>query len=210
MKNGDGSGGTSTERHTGTHENPSGDLVSGAIPRISFEGGFEAATKQLTDWAESSAVSVLEWYLSEKKRKARASRGLRAFSVLFIAFGSLVPLVAVGMNDKNLAIWGYPILGLGASAVGLDKAFGFSSSWMRYLVTANAVRALITQFQLECMEHSASLASGEEPRTVFYSVLSEVKLFMSKIESSVGDETVAWITEFHSHVAQLEASALKG
>src|SRR5690349_8393122 len=80
--------------------------------------------------AKTFANEAVDWYYAKKKSIARASQICRAFSIVFISIGGLIPIVSsVGVVSRrvpDLSEWGYVFLGIGASAIALDKFFGFS------------------------------------------------------------------------------------
>src|SRR4051812_41022951 len=96
-----------------------GNLVAAQLPEIDWAADYRSTALTLYRWTEAAAISTLGWYLSEKKSKARWSRMLRVWSVIFITIGTLAPLISVGTSNTKYAFWGYPLLALGAACIGL-------------------------------------------------------------------------------------------
>jgi hypothetical protein len=185
-----------------------GDLRSSALPALeSFD---DNSVQVLYRWTEGAAIETIEWYLSEKRAKARWSRVLRVMAVLLIVGGGVTPVIAVASRSAGLAIWGYIPLGLGAGCVGLDRAFGFSSSWMRYLATATAIQRSLMAFQLAWAELIANKnLGGYKSLEWTLAALRLIMKFADSLSGFVESETQSWVSEFHSHVSDLERQASK-
>jgi SMODS and SLOG-associating 2TM effector domain 2 len=193
--------------NTGAKINSSGNLNSARLPEFpSNSNGLTAWS--LYRWVENAALEALDWYLTEKRSKARWSRTLRVVTVIFATAGSLAPLIAVGTGNTTYAFWGYPLLAISAGSIGLDRAFGFSSSWMRYLATAAALQRALLDFQLRWAALSGTRsACGTEPDTFRASALKEIHSFADQLSRIVENETQAWVAEFRGHFSRLEAEA---
>lgn len=139
----------SNEASTGARYTQDGNLVAAQLPEIDWAADYRSTTATLYMWTEAAAISTLNWYLTEKKSKARWSRSLRVLSVIFITADPLTPLIALGTDNTKYAFWGYLVLGLGAACIGLDCAFGFSSSWMSYLGAVAALQKMLIKYQLK-------------------------------------------------------------
>jgi hypothetical protein len=197
----------SNETRTGARYNNDGNLVAAQLPDIDWAADYRSTAETLYRWTEAAAISTLNWYLTEKKSKARWSRTLRVFSVVFITAGTLAPLISVGTNNTQYAFWGYPVLGLGAASIGLDRAFGFSSSWMRYLGAAAALQKMLIEYQLNWAGLTGSWTGSAPHVNQMHEAIKEITRFAAKLSLLVADETENWITDFRGHVSRLEAEA---
>lgn len=191
--------------NTGARYNKGGNLLAARLPEIDWAADHHSAVAMLYRWTEAAAISTLDWYLSEKKGKARWSRALRVLAVVFITAGALAPVIAVGTDNIKYAFWGYPALGLGAACIGLDRASGFSSSWMRYLSAAAAVQKTLIGHQLKWAELTASWKDGKPDVSQIHAAVEEIIAFAEKLSDLVADETETWIAEFRGNVSLLEA-----
>lgn len=187
--------------------NIAGNLRAARLPDLTSAGNYGEILSSLYRWIEGASISTLDWYLAEKTSKARWSRVARAFAVLFLAAGSLAPLLAAGTDQTIYAFWGYPVLGLGAICLGLDRVFGFSSSWMRYLSAAMALQRSLLDFQLRWSVLSAQWQESTMTPEVFAAGVQEIQGFAEQLNELVTAETQRWIEEFRGHVMALEAQA---
>ncbi len=102
---------------------------------------------------------------------------------------------------------GYLFLGLAAACVGLDRFFGFSNGWMRYVTTKMMIERALSDFRFEWMMMVAKLG-GQNPTTDQVQLtIQRVKEFASTINNHVDQETQAWVSEFKTSIAEIEKTA---
>ena len=182
-----------------------GELVSQSLP-ISRSGGIDQSNvaEKLFRWVETAAIETSSWYTREKQAKARWSRRLRFVSIALAALGSIAPFASVSFDRPSYAFWGYPCLALAAGCVGIDKAFGFSSSWMRYQAAAAKVQEILVRQQMIWADLLNRPGSAEPER--WCEELQVVRSFAEEISVLVATETNAWVAEFRGRAAELDAS----
>ncbi len=140
------------------------------------------------------------------------SQGLRAFSIIFAAFGALCPLIdATGIlggqqpgdvqNRLILAQWGYVFLAVAASLAGFDYYFGHSSGWMRFIVTQISIERSLKEFQYDWVILKVQQENNPSNTPMF---LQRAKDFTLQIENIIKQETDAWVAEFQTNISQLE------
>jgi hypothetical protein len=158
---------------------------------------------------ESQALSAIDWYLHDKRSKARWSRTLRVLTILLTAGGGLVPLLRASGIETLRAEWGYVLLALAAACLGLDRFFGFSSAWMRYLMTSMALQRLLLDFQMDWSMANARMEQASPTPVQCLDLLQRMKNFAIAVQREVEDETFAWVTEFQSALARIEQQVEK-
>lgn len=194
---------------TGATYNRGGDLIPSQLPELDGLTSCRNIAETLYRWIESSTIATLEWYMSEKKSKASWSRSLRVLAVIFATAGGVLPLISVGTNQTRYAFWGYPLLAAAAGCVAIDRAFGFSSSWMRYLTAATALQKLLLRHQLRWAEMRMDYGNADISAAQFKDALDELRDFADSVADVVVGETQNWVNEFRGHFSQLEAQASK-
>jgi hypothetical protein len=166
----------------------------------------------LRAYVEAEALKASNWYLNQKNPKAFWSRNLRLGAIVAAALGGLYPigealyhaiLPPASTTASGNPLWASLFVGLAAALVGLDKAFGFSTGWIRYMTTASLIRKSLEEFR---MDWTLKLAeSGPSPSAEkvleFVQLAKRVRL---AIEDQVIEETKAWASEFQNNLAQLE------
>jgi hypothetical protein len=161
---------------------------------------------------EEEGQKAINWYWKSKTWKSRLSRLIQFFALVLTASAGLIPLVVqyVRNNLPNAISPTFDsgsiaslCVGSAAALLGLDKAFGFSSGWTRYVLNATAMTKLLHEFRLDWV---SLVAAGQDPptpeqRTV---LIQRAKDFVTTIQSMVLQETKDWATEFQSNIAQME------
>jgi len=169
----------------------------------------QSSLNNLQTYVEAEANKSLDWYWGNKRSKAKISRYIQFSAIVLTALGGLFPVIAV--LAKNLqwpylsesGLWSSLFVGLAAALVGLDRAFGYSSGWARYVLTATAIRKRLEEFRLDWALLMTKLPPAPKPDDLV-PLLQCAKDFRISVEALVVQETREWATEFQNNVAQLE------
>lgn len=176
---------------------------------------------KLYQYAEKNAQDSINWYGQRKGRVAWKSRILRFFAIILTSIGGLIPILgSTGLWDLffspnpsrpqiSLIIgqFGYLFLGLAAACIGLDRFFGFSSAWMRYLSTKMIIERALSEFRIDWAMMVAKLAEKPPTPDQVQLMLQRIKDFVVGIDKYVEQETEEWITEFRTNLIEIEKSA---
>ncbi|HTT10754.1 MAG TPA: SLATT domain-containing protein [Burkholderiaceae bacterium] len=124
---------------------------------------------QLT-YVESEALNAIAWYWDKKKWKARLSRWIRLWALILTACAGLLPIVSYIARDANWVtasaatasgLWASALVGVAAALIGIDRAFGFSTGWARYVLAASEIRKRLEEFRMDWIALTA--VSGSTP-----------------------------------------------
>lgn len=174
-------------------------------------------------YVEEQLGNELRWYAKSIRKVRRYSRGLRALALGLTGIGGLIPIVD-GMNvvktliaDPRFAALplgqaGYLFLALAGSIALLDKFFGFSSAWMRYVTTLIVLEKQRDTFRVEWVALSRRLSAetGTESRglpndtDLAGRLLELAKTALAQMKAETVRETSAWVSEFQNNLAQSE------
>ncbi len=171
--------------------------------------------KEIHDYAIDQAIKSTDWYWKHKGAKAFFSQVVRFFAWILAAVSGILPIVAsLIYSADQKSTWQSPLipsllLGIAAALLGLDKAFGYSTGWARYVLTATNIRKILEQFRLdwaELMAQSGISGQGNNPITATQvaPLIECAKQFRIEVENQVLQETKDWITEFQTNTAQME------
>lgn len=165
---------------------------------------------KLRSYVENEAAKAIEWYFNSKSSKALWSRWLRFLAIALSTAAGILPIAISLLKGM------YPVpaqletgllvsllLGVAAGLVGLDHFFGFSSGWVRYVVTATAIQGALEEFRMDWQLLNAHLSSPPTNDQLVV-MIQRAKAFRTTIANMVLDETKAWAAEFQSNLAQLE------
>jgi hypothetical protein len=156
------------------------------------------------------AGKSIQWYWKAKRSKAVPSQLIRFSAWALAAIAGLLPVVGSlfhislpGGNDLANGLWASLLLGIAAALVGLDKAFGYSSGWARYVLTATYIHRTLEEFR---MEWAGLLAkAGATPTSdSLAQLIDRARKFRTDVDGLVLQETKDWVTEFQSNMSQME------
>lgn len=172
---------------------------------------------QLYQYAEASANDSINWYGEKKKPKAKMSWILRAIAIILTTLGGLTPIISalggstIRLMNGELNIYvgqlGYLFLGLAAACVAFDRYFGFSSGWMRYISTKMTLEKQLTEFRFDWAMMIAKFGGKSPTPDQVQLIIQRLKEFLVLVNTDVEQETLAWISEFKSNLAEIEKTA---
>jgi hypothetical protein len=160
---------------------------------------------ELYAWSERLAIDAINWYMTEKRRKARHSRRLRGASLILATAGGAVPVVALAAGRPAAGNWGFVLLALAAGCIAYDRFFGYSSSWLRYMATATSLRAQLVEYQTAWTKEMVAMAGREPDRTDAVRLVEFIRTFAWKVNDTIRVETEAWLVEFHTRLTELDS-----
>jgi conflict system pore-forming effector with SLATT domain len=194
------------------------DLELRPFPEISVEhpAAQHASLALLRAWAEQGAEDAMQWYLRDKKRKRTGSRLLQGLAIAFALAGTAIPLGTAAAGGSGQG-WGYVLLAVAAGCKGFDHFFGLSSTWMRDIAVAHALRAELNAVRLEwatdVLRAGRAAARPDEwlqPSEVERQLALIARLVLA-VRNEIENETADWQAEFRSRTRQLnEQGALHG
>ena len=184
------------------------DIGVESIDRLSWSSdSVVESLDKIRSLAERQAQSAIEWYYRKKRPKATASRTFRFLAITLATTGGLTPILInlpLVSPTWQLERWGYAMLGAAAACVALDKFFGFSSGWVRYVVTAQTIEEALFAFRIDWARAESKLASAAPTSAQCDELLQLAKDFTSRVMKEVSQETQQWVVEFQSSLADLE------
>jgi hypothetical protein len=188
---------------------------SSAIPPFPANNGSSADLKdyleKIYNFAVGNAEKNIKWYTDAAMPNKRNGRAFRFLAILFVAVAGIVPLVITALPDgiisSKLVDISYIFIGIAAFLIGVDKFFGYSSSWMRYITTQMALETLLAKFRYDWAIESVK-ASGKLDADACKPLLILVKNFASDVQSKMENETAQWATELRNNLTETEKEAV--
>jgi hypothetical protein len=89
----------------------------------------------------------------------------------------------------------------------LDRFFGFSTGWMRYMATELQLRQIAQELQMEWETQRASWKGDPPGEEQVQEMMARCRTFVSQVNTIVRDETNAWMAEFQSALSQIDEAA---
>lgn len=187
------------------------DLMPQDFPKLSWEPNrLSEALNKLFDYSIAEAKRAINWYALKRAPKQLWGRILRVGAIFATGVAGVIPVLSqilAQAGKANLApAWSTVALGIAALLVALDRFWGFTSAWVRFMLAEQALSEALISFQVDW--ENEKLAWGTEPTQVHArEMVAQCKTFLTKIHKIVQQETNMWAAEFHSVIAQLEEAA---
>jgi SMODS and SLOG-associating 2TM effector domain 2 len=196
-------------------------LLTKFIPATDIETEQDVIPKWNADKVADSLAEVhsyvireagksIHWYWRAKRSKAFPSQFIRFSAWMLASVGGLLPVVGSlfkislpGGTELANGLWASLFLGIAAALLGLDKAFGYSSGWARYVLTATNIRRTLEEFRIDWAELMAEAGTSPTAESVA-PLIDRAKKFRTDVEVLVLQETKDWVTEFQNSMVQME------
>jgi hypothetical protein len=165
--------------------------------------------QHVVDYASLS----ITWYLDHRRPKKRWAQRLRVAAIVMVSVAGVLPVLSQIFNDTSSVIiqpaWSSVALAIAVALVALDRFFGFSSAWARYMATEKAIAAALVEFRLDWQQVNANIGTGGYTRDDIKAILDLAKAFTGKLDGLMGAETTQWVSEFRETLTEIERSAQK-
>jgi hypothetical protein len=168
-----------------------------------------AALTELFKRTVAYSTRMEEWYAHKRRAKRPWGRALRVGAIALGAVAAILPVISeIYSSDGQPTVapaWSTVALILAATLIGLDRYFGFSAAWMRFM--AAELRLARQRHEFEHKWQSQRAGVGEEisdqELTAFLDLSGELT---RAVDQTVSDETGSWIEEFRSSLDRGEQS----
>lgn len=158
--------------------------------------------REIVETVRQRAINWRDWYDKNASRQAWKSRTLRWLSVFLVVSGGLCPLVPASvlpaiLGEAALQPYGYLLLAAAAGVVVFDRAFGYSSSWMRYRIAHMRIDRALSLYGVVAQTIMAGTESQNSSKSSnIRALIAASHNFLSTIEDLVVEETEDWLHEF--------------
>lgn len=189
------------------------DLKFGSFPTLQWETGKLAAPiNQICDYALSQAQQSIDWYFRKRQLRRYFCRICRISVILLTAFAGLLPLIneIVGKEHALHSLWAAVALGVAATLILVDRFYGFTSGWIRFLLTAMRLTEALETFRFEVEQQKLSWGNAEPTPKQAAALLEQIRQFHAKALGIVNDETKAWAAKFTEAIKQLDEQVKTG
>jgi hypothetical protein len=149
-----------------------------------------------------------DWYDRRRGQKRLWALSLRLGAILLFSIAGLLPLLSQVFTDNGKPViqpvWASVALALAAALVALDRYFGFSSAWMRFMLSHLSLKSLGDDFELSWEAQRSTWHDGEPTDDQLARALESVRHLVTTADGIVRDETSAWVTEFQGALKDLD------
>ena len=155
--------------------------------------------------AEDHALNAIDWYLHAKRSKKNCAQFLRIGMIGSSAIAGLLPLLSQIYQSQLSSLspaWTTIALGVAGVLMAIDKYFGCTNAWMRFIAAEHRIRQALHEFQmdydLEQSKWADNIPTSEQAQTM----LSCCKVFISQVDTLILQETNEWLVEFQNAIKQ--------
>jgi hypothetical protein len=174
-------------------------------------GQAEASLDKAARFVRDHGRQAVEWYLDKKASKRLGAHVTRSAAILLVVLAGLVPLLGeIGTPDGRPwvnPLWTSVLLVLAGGCIGLDRFFGYSTAYIRYLTTEQRLLLLIHKFQMDWQIRRAGWAGQEPGVAQLQDALAACKQFLLSLDQAVQAETDAWAQEFMAAIVEIDRTA---
>jgi hypothetical protein len=189
------------------------DIQPAALPDLKWDpANVLTSIKKLIAYANAHVDDAVRWYLQAKDAKRIFARSLRLGAILFTAAAGVLPVIIqiLQTTDGKPIIapgWASVLLAIALLFIAIDRFFGFSTAWMRYISAELQLKQLKESFELDSEALLASLQGQPPTPDQVQTVLAAVKAFIEKVNAVVAAETAQWVDEFREALKQIDEGA---
>jgi hypothetical protein len=197
----------------GRPRNAGENLKESPFEHLSWKEEDRAASLQAVfDQVQGKTLDAIDWYIARKALRSTLSQLLRLGAICFATIGGVVPLLrAAELWPKSLpgemGQIGYVAFAFAAGCVAIDRFFGLSSAWMRWMTTALTLQRMLAEFQLDWSLMQVRLAGRPPGQHEVEQMLLRIKEFRGAVMQVIERETQSWVVEFQSNLAELHKVA---
>ena len=175
------------------------------------EKNAETSLNELYEFAYKEGERTEGWYWKKTGEKRRWAMLLRVVAIFAATAAGIIPILSpIFKTDAGVPIinpiWSSVAIAVGTAALGLDKYFGFSSGWIRYVTSALNIKAWLIEFKFDWEQNRAILKSAQkiDADVQLQSMITKCAMFAIKITTAVQEETKQWAQEFQASLSTLD------
>lgn len=188
------------------------DLNPDKFPKTAWQPGKLAEPLgQLFDCVVKEANDSIAWYTIRRKPKQLGGQILRVGAIIFAAIAGLVPVVGEIFQENGRPSiapgWATVALGIAGLLVLLDRFWGFTSAWVRFMLSQQELSEVLRKFQFDWEQDKISWDGPEPTVKQASAMIASCKAFMLQIHSIVRRETNMWAAEFQSVITMVDQNA---
>jgi hypothetical protein len=195
-----------------TGSRTSRDIIPREFPQLNWAKERTAESLGLLRaYVIEDAQQALQWYSSKRGVKKRMAQCLRCLAIAFTGGGGLTPLFSK-LTEVDGSPWFDPIfgaifLGLAAILILLDKFFGFTSGWVRFMKAEQQIGRLLKGFLFEYDQLRLTWPETGASSEQTLRCLTLCRTLVLDVDGVVQRETDAWVAEFQQVLKQIESAA---
>jgi hypothetical protein len=188
------------------------DVVVGDLPALAWAPAERAESLEaLAGYVVGEAQQAIGWYLRQRRSRRLAARFLRLLALLAVAVAAAVPILAEMWQNAGVPVIqaGFAALALlvAGTCVGIDRFFGFSSAWMRFITAELAISDALHRFHFDWQTLKAGWATRDPDDDQLAEGLAACRALLVEVHDTIREETGRWVEEFRSAIEEIDTAA---
>ncbi len=181
------------------------------FPALAWEpGAWPKSLDALFRYAVGEAERAMAWYDGKRRRAQRAGRLLRLGAILATSVAGVTPILSELFERDGRPVvdplWAAFLLALAGILVLLDRFWGCTSAWVRYVLAAQELAVALDAFRIDWERHKLAWdARGEDTETA-QAMLDRCRTFLVQVRAVVRQETDTWAAEFQHVLEQIDGA----
>ena len=165
------------------------------------------------EWAKDAE----EWYFSAKASKKFWGILFRISMISLTAGAALLPLVNEIYRESESGsgreimnpLWSAVLLGVASAVLALDRFYGMTSGWVRYVLTGQKLTALIGDFLFKYEQLRIAWKNQKPNYDQALKAAILINEFSKNVNETVIQETEIWAKEFAAIIEKPNTDILK-
>jgi hypothetical protein len=152
---------------------------------------------------------AIKWYFVKKNKKRVSGYLLRLGAIIFTALGGIIPILCELIN-KNPGetvlkpIWSAVAFAIAGLLLLLDRFGGHSSSWIRFVLTANKLKIILEEFRFNWeIWKSSNIEKPLSSKDISEALVKLKKPLIATLEV-IDQETRQWAIEFRGILKEID------
>jgi hypothetical protein len=173
--------------------------------------------ERVAEAVSAEAERAIDWYLKKKQSQKRGAQWLRVIAIILITAATLVPILIEIFENWIIAnstaasrpwwasaAWSSVLLIIALALVLLDRFYGCSSAWMRFISAELQIREALHAFRLDWQIARARWTDGKPSEQQIEAGLQSCRGFLGQIDAILKSEVEAWVQEFRSALKDID------
>lgn len=186
------------------------DLTPGNFPDDLkwSEGEATASLEKLYQFVNDECDRAIKWYFDKKRTKRILGYFFRVGAILALATSGVIPILGEIYEKEGVPglspAWATIALAIAGLFLSLDRFGGYTSGWVRYIRTGQALSGLQSDFRIEWESQRLIIQGGQTNSAVVEQTIQHCRDFLAQVNLIVGAETDEWAQDFQKVLVELE------
>jgi hypothetical protein len=101
-------------------------------------------------------------------------------------------------------VWSAVFLGIAATLIGLDRFYGTTSGWVRYVLAAQQINQALEEFEIEFETQRSGWAKPDPSPEQLAAAMALSRNFLLRVNEVLQDETKAWASDFAAALKEVD------